>query len=709
MKRWIGSILVICSLFACVSCTDGENSVSTGSNEDVTEFRGSVAELIETQAHVEKEGYVFCGYFEDEKFTKRVKQSFDEVPTEYYAKYQPDRSALLSLSYTGESPQYEWEQVIYATDYQDAAMRYVIANYLDEVRFTLSAEFGLQNVLGKEVSRVDYIIGCKNRNQFYNFQEDLEELSFYVADGENITRMYAPRTNEWTAYIGEPTTTDDGFSYYIVNNEYAVVVGYEKTERVETLRIPETIDGKEVRNVSFFEDAMDSIIDIGTLVIPGCVENAMLYFYQNSSNEEWVDKFVFEEGVQTIQLCGTPTAELVFPSTAYYIDISNQLNGVYAPMEKLYVADQNVTVNGGEHYFTDNGILYTVEGDMVYQFAGRGDLTLKIKNGTKRVLRRSVNGIAKNVFIPESVEFFDLFYNEYSPRYNYVEYYSNSSSNARQDEYPVYYCDSASVLEDQLVRYVSRDGYTTAKLLAKNAFPFVIFTERVEWESIINASALTAEEKTALIQKIENVSLKQEENVLYIKEFELETLTHSGEWTVFSYLNNDYPKEDLSFDQILESYNSIVYPKVEIPLTKNQPYVFEKSVCTVYDGVSMEDLGRFIPMMMPKEQKRPETVEEFENMILENIDDYSVRFNEGGITKVVYFYRAVESIEITDTLCKFVNVEGAEYEMPYVQDGNTYTVTDGEIELVFTYANNRLSYTIAAPEFFEVTHYFKLA
>ncbi len=145
----------------------------------------------------------------------------------------------------------------------------------------------------------------------------------------------------------------------------------------------------------------------------------------------------------------------------------------------------------------------------------------------------------------------------------------------------------------------------------------------------------------------------------------------------------------------------------EQPLSKNQPYVFEKSVCTVYDGVDMQKLRSLVPFRLPHGQKTPETVEEFENMVLDNIEDYSIRVAEVGKTIEIHFRNAFESIEITDTLCKFVGEESA--EIPYVQDGNTYTVTAGDTELVFTYENNRLSYTIIAPDFFEVTHYFKLA
>ena len=145
----------------------------------------------------------------------------------------------------------------------------------------------------------------------------------------------------------------------------------------------------------------------------------------------------------------------------------------------------------------------------------------------------------------------------------------------------------------------------------------------------------------------------------------------------------------------------------ELPLSKNQPYVYEKSVCTVYEGVTFEELGRFIPLRLPNGAKSPTTVEEFENMVLENINDYNIQVMEGGNRMEVYFRNAVESIEVTDTVFKCVGEESI--ELPYVQDGNTYTVTAGEMSMVFTYENNRLAYSIEAPEYFAVTHYFKLA
>lgn len=39
----------------------------------------TVAELIENQAHEEKNGYKFCGYFEDEAFSKRVETAIESV------------------------------------------------------------------------------------------------------------------------------------------------------------------------------------------------------------------------------------------------------------------------------------------------------------------------------------------------------------------------------------------------------------------------------------------------------------------------------------------------------------------------------------------------------------------------------------------------------------------------------------------------------
>ena len=145
----------------------------------------------------------------------------------------------------------------------------------------------------------------------------------------------------------------------------------------------------------------------------------------------------------------------------------------------------------------------------------------------------------------------------------------------------------------------------------------------------------------------------------------------------------------------------------EVPLSKNQPYVFEKSVCSVYEGLTFEDVRGFIPVNLTWGEKAPTTIEEFEDMVLENIDDFRIMVQEEDIIREVYFLNPIQSIEITDTVFKFVGEESM--ELPYVQDGNTYTVTAGEMSMVFTYENNRLSYSIEAPEYFSVTHYFKLA
>lgn len=145
----------------------------------------------------------------------------------------------------------------------------------------------------------------------------------------------------------------------------------------------------------------------------------------------------------------------------------------------------------------------------------------------------------------------------------------------------------------------------------------------------------------------------------------------------------------------------------ETPLSKNQPYVFEKSVCTVYDGVTMEDLKQYIPMNLPLGTKSPKTVEEFETMVLTNISTFNICYMSDEKWEVVYFTNVFASIEITDTVCKFQGEESAEF--PYVKEGNTYTITVEQETFAFTYDDNRLSYTIKAPEHFEVTHYFKLA
>ena len=117
----------------------------------------------------------------------------------------------------------------------------------------------------------------------------------------------------------------------------------------------------------------------------------------------------------------------------------------------------------------------------------------------------------------------------------------------------------------------------------------------------------------------------------------------------------------------------------------------------------MQELYGFIPQYLWGEAY-PTTVEAFETMVVEHIDRFTIRYTSEEGTKEMYFLNVFDSIEITDTVCKFIGEESA--ELPYVQDGNTYSVTAEGTTILLTYENNRLSYTIEAPEYFAVTHYF---
>ncbi len=146
------------------------------------------------------------------------------------------------------------------------------------------------------------------------------------------------------------------------------------------------------------------------------------------------------------------------------------------------------------------------------------------------------------------------------------------------------------------------------------------------------------------------------------------------------------------------------------PLSKDKPYTFSKSVCTVYDGVTMNDLSSLIPSsaLLPN-FSAPKTVEEFEKMVVKYIDTYNIATRTENGQKRIYFKNYFEWIEISDTVCKFYDGEET-VEKAYTQDGDRYIVETGvEEELILSYKNNALSYTIEGLDYFYVTHYFKLA
>lgn len=531
-------------------------------------FVGSVAELVENQAHEEKAGYQFCGYFEDEDYSNRVYQAFDDIPNDYYAKYILDRSKLMEVDYTLKHPKMELEQVIYATDYMDAIYKYMHCTYFEQRIVDTNMHYS--DMLGEEYKEIEVVhYGCTDKDKFYDFHDKTEyEVRYDVGNG--IARRTFTRDTKWRAYIGEEKTTSDGMGYYIVDNSYAVIVNMPKSKRLESLTLPSTIEGKQVKVVSIYSEkySFDGSEDfgefnIGTLNIPSSVENVMIYVSRVAVNSK-IEKIVFENGVKTIQLALSMDEELDIPSSTYFIDIRNALTTMRGQTDSmLYLKNQTINLNENKHYIAKNGLLYTAEGTLVYQYGNREKLNLHIEEGTKRVNRRSINGVAKNIYIPQSVEEFDLFFNEMSARYQTATY-----SYGLIDK-PIFFVEGKTLTEKLLDLLINNSKllgtYGTNFMLNNlvNVCELFVFGENSEWESVFRKEML----ETSFIETVDesNVDMlmqyiiagskfKVENEKVYVKKFDIATAEYCDDWVLSSYLTEDFLKDDLSFDPVLARY-----------------------------------------------------------------------------------------------------------------------------------------------------------
>ncbi len=548
-KRIAALAVATLSLLACfVGCSKGDDS-------DL-----ATPDLVAQQAHVEKDGYKFCGYFKDEALTKRVTKTFDSVPNKYYAKYQPDRAQLFTqkISSFGSNyklPSMNVEQTIYAEDYMDAIRRYLLYTYNEDRAYASNAVASrYATTLGNDYTEIQIRVGAKEAelNRFYSFH-DTTEMQWRYQTHDGIMQTTTKRNMRWNAYLGTAYTNDDGVRFYVVDNKYAVIVGLESETVLESFTLPSELYGFPVTQVSMYiesygEDAPP--LNVKQLTVPSSVENAMIYMVSQNS-EQPLEKIVFEEGVQSIQLCSMQTEEVVIPSTAYYVDLRKPAFGRNAPTKYLLATDQKVTVNGGEHYYTEDGMLYSTEGDLVHQFANRHNLNVTVNSKARRVLRRSITGFAKNITIPANVEYCDVFYNEYTRRYNLSV--QNSYNSITQ---PVIFLHSQAVAQQWLQEYAKTDYLFTLSAL-RYAAPYILLDENIQVDYSVIPGGLAALELNPKHVAVEG-------NTIY-RIIETDLMTGEQKWIheVYSYLTEDYPKDDLSFDPVLQWYYDITNPPAE--------------------------------------------------------------------------------------------------------------------------------------------------
>ena len=434
------------------------------------------------------------------------------------------------------------EQTIYAENYLDAIQRYQLYTY-NEDRASSTMQPRYSTMLGNDYTEIKIRFGAEESelNRLHTFHDTTNmSWNFQTADGR--LQLQSPRNTHWNAYLGKASTTEDGVQYYIVDDEYAVIVGFESETVIESFTLPSEIDGKSVMQVSMYiesysEEALP--LNVKQLTVPSSVKNAMIYMVSQNS-EQPLEKIVFEEGVQSIQLCSMQTEEVVIPSTAHYVDLRRPMFGRHAPIETLFVPDQKVTVNGGEHYYTENGMLYSTEGDLVHQFANREKLNLTVNNKARRILRRSITGLAKNITIPANVEYCDVLFNQYTLRYN-----TSTQGPRLNPSKIVVFLNSQAVLDQWAQLYAKKDYFLEADLVS--LIPYTILGDGVS----LNTNPSNAEFFTLFLDKC----IKVENDVVYtVKEMDISTGAWIDVHKVYSYLTEDYPKDDLSFDPVLQQY-----------------------------------------------------------------------------------------------------------------------------------------------------------
>ena len=352
----------------------------------------------------------------------------------------------------------------------------------------------------------------------------------------------------------------------MLDDSLSVIVGYSNENRVDTLDVPSELGGKPVRVVSVCVKT-DDVINVGTINVPSSVENFVWTFEMLQA--KCFDKIVFADGVKTIQMTFMRTEKVVLPATVYYIDLAFKDYGFNAPVAHNYLLNQEIMLENNPHYHIKDGFLYTTEGDLVYQYANRESLNCQIESGTVRVLRRSVNGIAKNIYVPSSVKYFDMFFNEYSLRYNRL----NRANYIDRASMPIFFIESEEVAKSIIKTCIDNsktfgfamDGLDDLFLTPLVSYQYNLFSfgAHIDAESImLNEVARLAEANDMPVDRKDiesalsliDVGFKIEGNNAYTYIYDAVSGKLKNEWVLCSYLDGTYPIEFISSEPVLADY-----------------------------------------------------------------------------------------------------------------------------------------------------------
>lgn len=494
------------------------------------------------QEYEEKSGYTFCGYFKDENYTQRVTGGVSKAQAhKYYAKYQPDKVQMLACA------PMEMEETVYAVSFQDALIKYWMRTYDYNYLYEPMTADNYQQYATPARSKEEFFDTNQGLNKRFEMKDEsltpkltFEGLFTSFADESKMIK----RNNRYSAYVGDLKKTDDGFTYYIVDNAFAVILGIDGKEKIERLDFPSEIEGIRVRYISIATREEDCFPEIGTLTVPSCVED--VYIVPEKNHEIAVETLIVEEGVRQIRLDATLARTFVLPASAYYIDF-NPLHS----FNPLFNREQAIEIEGGEHYFTDGGCLYSAEGDLCYQFANRGKINFFVDSRVKRVLPFSINGANKNIHIPASVEYFDFSY-----WMKGLRFYS-AVTRGDPENRPLLFIEGAKTTATALKGCLSfekiantyfailfKDGLLEKALQNEGAEIYKTESEKIRGSGIAGYSMFTSDE---------NAPLKVKGSAVYSLEWSPRSGYH-GEEILYTYLTEDFSKDDLDFDYALMQY-----------------------------------------------------------------------------------------------------------------------------------------------------------
>ena len=513
--------VVLGSTFVVAGCgeVDGTNSSSSQNETELPSENGGGATLPNTDGwHEERSGYKFCGYYEDKDFTKPVTEKVTEATAKnYHAKYQIDKVQQIACTPT------ELQDIIYATNFESALKMYfseILAIY-DKSVINRTLDYG---VYGIPYSTPDIYFG-NVENGLYEMVDTSETVPY---DYRNIiiphymkygTRIYNSETgqfeqklytrnNKWKVYIGgERYGVQDGWLYGIVD-DFAVVYGLYSAsdddiiEYAESLTIPSQVNGYPVKEVSIasFVSVGDEdkgyLPAVGKLTVPSSVENIRMVGAV-LENGYLIDELVIEEGVKTVRLNAYAAKKVSLPKSAHYVDFSLIADETY---HQNWLMEQSVTVADGGHYYTKDGCLYSKEGDLCFQFAKRNEIELKIDDTAKRVLPLSLVGGCKNIYIPESMEYFDWHAFFYGARHSWF----TATSMQRDLLVPLFFVDSQKVAETMLTETAHDWGYKLPVMLFKDTYSLDNCLQGI-WEMLSTDGTLDSQLEGATPEEAEQM------------------------------------------------------------------------------------------------------------------------------------------------------------------------------------------------------------